>query len=107
MVQYCVVPLCKSNAFTPGISFHSFPQDNSLRKLWIIKMRRDEKHNAKVSPSMRVCSRHFLPEDIIPSKNGLRKHLRKDAVPCVFDFTAPRKIEPRGIFSLDRSLWVS
>ena len=95
MVQYCVVPLCKANAFTPGVSFHSFPQDKYLRKQWIVKIKRDVKRNVKISNSMRVCSRHFKLEDIIPSKNGKMKILRRGAVPILFDFDSQKQVKHR------------
>ncbi len=95
MVQHCVVPLCSNSTKIKGISFFSFPRQKELRKKWLIKIRRDERKNVDVSDSMRVCSAHFLDADIVYSRNGKRRCLRKDAVPSVFAFTSPRKLKSR------------
>ena len=65
MVQHCVVPLCKNNAKNKGISFFSFPREENIRKMWLVKIGRDERKNAAVSVSMRVCSAHFLSTDFV------------------------------------------
>ena len=61
----------------------------------MVKFKRDVKGDVKVSNSMRVCSRHFKPEDIIPSKSGKMKNLRKGAVPCLFDFDSQKQVKYR------------
>lgn len=41
--RHCCVPLCVSDdRYSETISFHRFPKDESLRKQWIVKIRRDE-----------------------------------------------------------------
>ena len=47
--QHCYVPMCNSNSrYDPSLSFHHFPKDNSLKKQWITKIRRDEGPHFKV-----------------------------------------------------------
>ena len=48
---------------TQHVSFHAIPYDPKLRHKWFINMRRDDLKFEDLSTSMRVCSRHFLPED--------------------------------------------
>ena len=43
--EYCCVPCCNNDARNEsgkGKSFHQFPKDLEMRKLWIVKIRRDE-----------------------------------------------------------------
>ncbi|XP_033725158.1 THAP domain-containing protein 2-like [Pecten maximus] len=91
---HCCVPKCNGDSRRhDGLSFHRLPQDKELRKQWIIKIRRDEGLNFKVTDSTVVCSRHFNQGDIVKSLTGLRK-LKKGTIPCTFDWshdTVPRK----------------
>ena len=61
--RYCVAGgpnkvSCKNTSYTPGISMHRFPKDESLRRLWTQFVRR---HRAKFAPSeySALCSAHF------------------------------------------------
>lgn len=44
---------------------------------------------------MHVCSFHFVQSDYKEIINGIRKCLKKEAFPSVFNFTSPRKIKLR------------
>ncbi|XP_062619905.1 uncharacterized protein LOC134281457 [Saccostrea cucullata] len=101
--SHCCVPLCNGDSrqdFT--LSFHRFPKDATLRKKWIVKIRRDEGPDFQITDSTFVCSRHFDSTDIVKSLTGLRK-LRPGCVPSIFPWTkkeTPRK-PPKRKLSLD------
>uniref|UniRef100_A0A3Q2QJX4 THAP domain-containing protein 1 n=1 Tax=Fundulus heteroclitus TaxID=8078 RepID=A0A3Q2QJX4_FUNHE len=63
-------------------SFHSFPVANAVRLLWLTKTRRD---NFTPTKGTRVCSRHFLPVDVMETPGGLRS-LKKGAIPVLFEW---------------------
>ncbi|XP_059360523.1 THAP domain-containing protein 2-like [Carassius carassius] len=81
--EHCCVPHCSSSAkFNSVISFHTFPSDVQQRKKWIINIRRD---NFIISYHTRVCSRHFVPEELKePAEVGGRRRLKSGAVPVLF-----------------------
>ncbi|CAH1406774.1 unnamed protein product [Nezara viridula] len=56
----CAVGICKNSGKCPNISFHRFPRDKKLRKIWILKCRREDQFNPD---SSRICSVHFKPEE--------------------------------------------
>ncbi|KAK7921812.1 hypothetical protein WMY93_008714 [Mugilogobius chulae] len=56
--------------------------NETVRSLWLAKIRRDN-FAPSLTRSTRVCSRHFLPGDIVRTSGGQRK-LRKGAVPVLF-----------------------
>uniref|UniRef100_A0A3Q2PA71 THAP domain-containing protein 1 n=1 Tax=Fundulus heteroclitus TaxID=8078 RepID=A0A3Q2PA71_FUNHE len=62
--------------------FHSFPVANAVRLLWLTKTRRD---NFTPTKGTRVCSRHFLPVDVMETPGGLRS-LKKGAIPVLFEW---------------------
>ena len=41
--DHCRVPHCQNNRSKniPNLTFHQFPSDESIRKQWIVKIRRD------------------------------------------------------------------
>ena len=81
---------CKNTSYTPGISMHRFPKDESLRRLWTQFVRR---HRAKFAPSeySALCSGHFektcferkLPLEPEASDKTPRKLLKRGSVPTV------------------------
>ncbi|KAK7929054.1 hypothetical protein WMY93_005449 [Mugilogobius chulae] len=86
---YCCVPHCSNSSRYTNVSFHIFPNDVSLRAQWLAKIRRE--HFTPVNCT-RVCSRHFLPTDLVISPKGLRL-LKKGAVPVLFawnGYTQPK-----------------
>lgn len=60
MPYYCTVPRCTSMAGkAKNVSFHQFPRDEELAKLWNKILKRGKPYT-KYS---KVCSLHFRPED--------------------------------------------
>lgn len=83
--EHCCVPQCTSSAkFNSSVSFHTFPSDNQQRKRWIINIRRE---NLVISHHTRVCSRHFVSEEVKePAEVGGRRRLKPGAVPVLFSW---------------------
>ncbi|KAJ8706230.1 hypothetical protein PYW08_010856 [Mythimna loreyi] len=82
MPYYCTVPRCTSMAGkAKNVSFHQFPRDEELAKLWNDILKRGKPYT-KYS---KVCSLHFKPEDYTITSAGKNKGqwrtLRKDAIP--------------------------
>ncbi|XP_052454900.1 uncharacterized protein LOC128015255 [Carassius gibelio] len=92
--DHCCVPLCvASSKFNSVLSFHTFPVDEEIRRKWIHSIRR-ERFN--ITSHTRVCSRHFISEDLIePSTPKGRRLLRKGAVPTLFQWNGYSVAEPR------------
>ncbi|XP_060569442.1 uncharacterized protein LOC132727870 [Ruditapes philippinarum] len=87
---HCCVPLCYSDSrYDNTIHFHKIPKDVSLKKEWIVKIRRDEGEYFKINRTTVVCSKHFTREDY-RSWTPVRKCLKKTAVPSVFDWSSNR-----------------
>ncbi|XP_053700964.1 zinc finger MYM-type protein 4-like [Synchiropus splendidus] len=82
---HCCVPQCTaSSRFNSFLSFHKFPKDPELKKLWVIKTRRDTKPGTKHG---RVCSLHFPRGDVTEAQSpGGRRRLRQGAVPLLFQW---------------------
>ncbi|XP_038563098.1 uncharacterized protein LOC119894426 [Micropterus salmoides] len=80
--DFCSVPLCSSSAKFSSMSFHAFPTDAEIRAKWVVNIRRV---NFTITNRSRVCSRHFLKEDLIETPKGLRR-LRKGALPVLFEW---------------------
>ncbi|XP_034828302.1 uncharacterized protein [Maniola hyperantus] len=82
MPYYCTVPRCTSMAGkAKNVSFHQFPRDEELARLWNDILKRGKPYT-KYS---KVCSLHFTPDDYTMTsgqKNkGQWRTLRKDAIP--------------------------
>ncbi|XP_048004004.1 uncharacterized protein LOC125240224 [Leguminivora glycinivorella] len=82
MPYYCTVPRCTSMAGkAKNVSFHQFPRDEELAKLWNRILKRGKPYT-KYS---KVCSLHFKPEDYtitsVGKNKGQWRTLRKDAIP--------------------------
>ncbi|XP_026317417.1 GATA zinc finger domain-containing protein 14-like [Hyposmocoma kahamanoa] len=82
MPYYCTVPRCTSMAGkAKNVSFHQFPRDEELAKLWNKILKRGKPYT-KYS---KVCSLHFRPEDYtitsVGKNKGQWRTLRKDAIP--------------------------
>ncbi|KAM9777908.1 zinc finger MYM-type protein 4-like [Neosynchiropus ocellatus] len=82
---HCCVPQCTaSSRFNSFLSFHKFPKDPELKKIWVIKTRRDTKPSTKHG---RVCSLHFPSGDVTEAQSpGGRRRLRQGAVPLLFQW---------------------
>jgi hypothetical protein len=77
----CAVAICPS---APEATYHVFPKDEHLQKLWVDLCKRKETINVKTA---RVCSFHFKEEDYERDlKNEvlglpIRKRLKPNSVP--------------------------
>uniref|UniRef100_A0A3Q3JDG9 THAP domain-containing protein 1 n=1 Tax=Monopterus albus TaxID=43700 RepID=A0A3Q3JDG9_MONAL len=81
--------------FNSAISFHHFLKDETLRKIWIRNVRRD---NLVIKRTTTVCSRHFVSTDVI---QGGRQRLKEGAVPVLFawnDYSLPATSTPAAGF---------
>ena len=77
--SFCCVPRCSvSGRFNSSVSSHQFPKDESVRAISVRNIRRD---NFVVRRHTTVCSRHFMPEDII---EGGRYRLNPEAILVLF-----------------------
>ncbi|KAK6309028.1 hypothetical protein J4Q44_G00204910 [Coregonus suidteri] len=83
--HHCCVPQCTVSArcnYSVRF-FFTFPKDSELHKRWVINIRRVN----FLKTNTRVCSRHFLSEDVIePPTPAGRRRLKKGAVPVLFQW---------------------
>ncbi|GBN24837.1 hypothetical protein AVEN_265144-1 [Araneus ventricosus] len=92
MVVSCCAFGCTERAVKGGpVTFHCFPKDVERRKIWGIKIRRE---NFKATKSSRLCSKHFSPDSFDREKFG-GTWLKKTAVTTVFNF--PKHVIERKI----------
>ncbi|XP_076876897.1 uncharacterized protein LOC143526126 [Brachyhypopomus gauderio] len=88
--EHCSVPLCSvSSRYNSVVSFHSFPEDETLRKKWL-KIRRE---NFAVTKHTKVCSTHFTESDFVVGTS--RRRLKKGSVPGVFEWNRHTQTNPR------------
>uniref|UniRef100_A0A3Q2T1J1 THAP domain-containing protein 1 n=1 Tax=Fundulus heteroclitus TaxID=8078 RepID=A0A3Q2T1J1_FUNHE len=75
-----------SSRYNTKVSFHRFPVDSVVRRHWLTKILRQD-----FSPrrETRVCSRHFLPDDLVQTPRG-KRCLKKGAIPVLFEQTGHR-----------------
>ncbi|KAL0841851.1 hypothetical protein ABMA28_014090 [Loxostege sticticalis] len=78
----CAILSCRkrSNCHTKtkgGVSFHRFPKDPKLRKIWMDATGREDWISTKSSC---ICSLHFTEDDYAVKKSGY-KYLREGAIP--------------------------
>lgn len=127
---HCCVPLCNGDSrYSEDLSFHRFPKEASLRKQWIIKIRRDEGPYFTVNcdvkkilldfivtglkeclvhalfqikSNTRVCSTHFLESDFRPPNKSGKRLLRAAVVPSVFNWRGKMKQRRQMIRMVDR-----
>ncbi|NWW19302.1 THAP9 transposase, partial [Falcunculus frontatus] len=79
-----------------GISFHQFPVDAAQRREWIRAVNRVDPRSRRAwrpGPGAILCSRHFAEGDF--ERYGLRRKLRRGAVPSRFPLSGQRAAEPR------------
>ncbi|KAM3857293.1 THAP domain-containing protein 6-like [Diretmus argenteus] len=74
---------CTIQTRSRGITFHSFPKDNELRKQWEVALRRE---GFTASQSSRLCSEHFTQADF--DRTGQTVRIRAGAIPSIFSFPA-------------------
>lgn len=81
---HCCVPRCSCSSRYSKVSFHSFPTEDRARQQWLANIRRE---NLSPRRNTRVCSRHFLLDDLVDTPGG-RKWLKKGAVPVLFEWNS-------------------
>lgn len=94
----CCDPSCSNDSRTPGcknLSFHSFPKDPKLLKVWLTKVGRGRDFDPA---NKRLCSAHFedqcfepcLRAELVadgllpPEKRRVARRLKADAIPTIF-----------------------
>ena len=67
-----------------GVRMFEFPGSKDEKKKWCCLIKRQEgKDNFRISPSTKVCQKHFLPDKIIRTPGGTRVRLDKSARPIL------------------------
>ncbi|KAG9462763.1 hypothetical protein GDO78_023195 [Eleutherodactylus coqui] len=99
----CFIQRCASSGkkkFSPNIIFHVFPNRLDKIKTWLLCIQQNGQEmgsvddtaarilEAKRGDRYRICSEHFTEDCYVPG--GLRKTLKRDAVPSVFQGVSPR-----------------
>ncbi|XP_024119561.1 THAP domain-containing protein 6 [Oryzias melastigma] len=64
-----------------GVTFHKFPSELKLRRVWEVSVRRVP---FVATNSSKLCSEHFKPEDF--DRTGQTVRLREGVTPSVFNF---------------------
>ena len=83
MVNTCAVAICPSPRDT---SYHKFPSDEALQKVWVARCHRKDPINVKTA---HICSTHFKSEDFDRDlRNELlqlppRKLLKPNSIPTL------------------------
>lgn len=90
MPHFCCAGECENSSDKrPDISFHGLPLDNkALLKTWIAKMRRNPNY-FNVNKHVKICSKHFSPEDFI-NPDAKKRRLKRNAVPSIFAWSKER-----------------
>ena len=95
MTRDCVVGGCL-NMPKDGVSFHNFPNDETVRKKWIKAVDSTRKHWKGPTKHTKVCSDHFSDDCFdqafwIKKSMGIytRKKLVKGSVPLIFVRSQP------------------
>lgn len=93
-MRYCSVPQCNIYANSVEISFHKYPRDNKIQKIWLVKLRIGK--TPKNFTHYAVCSKHFCASDFNAMPNGSKRRFLKDTavlsinLPCRKFEKAPR-----------------
>ena len=77
MPKLCSVESCNNTTYAKNLTFHSFPQNKKMSKLWA---RTIHIPHSKIPSATYVCSEHFLSSDFIDES---RKQLIPTAVPSI------------------------
>ncbi|XP_069672850.1 zinc finger protein 624-like isoform X2 [Periplaneta americana] len=77
----CIVPDCRNSKTTcPDRTFFALPSTKEKRQRWLIVCKREDLAD-DMTPSLAVCSDHFIQEQFT---NSSRRKLKEDSVPTVF-----------------------
>ncbi|XP_069341666.1 DNA transposase THAP9 [Eulemur rufifrons] len=80
-----------------GLSFHQFPTDTIQRSKWIRAVNRVDPRSKKIwipGPGAILCSKHFQDSDF--ESYGIRRKLKKGAVPSVSLYKVPQGVHLKG-----------
>ncbi|XP_064479207.1 uncharacterized protein LOC135392423 [Ornithodoros turicata] len=95
MPYHCCVPVCRQRGYVDEhgqkVSFHRFPEDSQVRKLWIVAIKRDPGKHFQITKNTKVCSLHFKEDDFLSNVASGMRILRDGAVPSIFAFNKPRR----------------
>ncbi|XP_046964058.1 THAP domain-containing protein 1-like isoform X2 [Vanessa cardui] len=83
-MPYCSILECRNdsrrkNLKNGGTSYHRFPNDPSIKEMWIVATGRINWMPSKFST---ICSKHFLKDDFLMSNKGLR-YTKPTAFPSI------------------------
>ncbi|KAM4033771.1 uncharacterized protein ACNLHF_020581 [Anomaloglossus baeobatrachus] len=92
----CIVKGCSFSwkKKNPAITIHAFPRSKEMIKAWLMQTGQDfgdidaftdKVFEGKKTDAFRICSQHFTPDSY--TNEGMRKSLKKDAVPTIFNCT--------------------
>ncbi|XP_044139114.1 oocyte zinc finger protein XlCOF7.1-like [Bufo gargarizans] len=90
----CIVKGCSFSwkKKDPTITIHAFPRSKEMIKAWLMQTGQDfgdidaftdKVFEGKKTDAFRICSQHFTPDSY--ANEGMRKSLKKDALPTVFN----------------------
>ncbi|CAN7995181.1 unnamed protein product [Ixodes pacificus] len=95
MPLHCCVPLCKQRGVKDNngnkVSFFAFPKEPTLRKKWVIAIKRDEGKLFSITKYTKVCSLHFQEKDYLSNIASGFRFLKERVAPSVFGFNAAKK----------------
>ncbi|KAI8438877.1 hypothetical protein MSG28_011214 [Choristoneura fumiferana] len=82
----CVVEGCKAHSSRKEnvnelLTFHRFPNDENVRKIWTSKV---DRPNWKPTKYSRICSKHFPEDCFVPNSNIRWRRLKPDAIPTLY-----------------------
>ncbi|XP_069835344.1 oocyte zinc finger protein XlCOF29-like [Dendropsophus ebraccatus] len=92
----CIVKGCSFSwkKKDPAITIHAFPRSKEMIKAWLMQTGQDfgdieaftdKVFEGKKTDAFRICSQHFTPDSY--TNEGMRKSLKKDALPTIFNCT--------------------
>ena len=92
---YCMAFGCTNDSRnTKNISYHKLPDNNELKKVWLVKISRED---PKISKNSVLCSEHFeqdcferdLKAELLGTKRKAK--LKSGAIPNIFSHRVPEK----------------
>ena len=88
MPKYCIAFGCSNSSDLHNISTFHFPKDPTIRKQWILNVKRTRDHWKGPTSSSVICSCHFTEDSFEDSL----KHYQS------FSIKKKRKLKPNAIF---------
>ena len=105
MVHNCAVFGCTGAGYRMSggqkVTFHEFPSNEKLRKIWLIKIRRDVGELFSINKGItKICSLHFNESDFRTFAHGRR--LKSTAVPSKFLWSKTEKTRVNPLDKINR-----